>query len=96
MQREESAKQAFDALKEKHNGPSRASTFPLLTPDQHLTNPCFRDFKKHVARSIGWTAKRRKATTVEKVQYKHTRRVCLNERNRRAVRYRRAHHTLLI
>jgi hypothetical protein len=38
----------------------------LLKPPTHLTDPCWRDFKRFVASHAGWSAKRREATEEEK------------------------------
>lgn len=50
-----------------------AVQFELLTPDVHLTQPCFRDYKKHVLRHAGWSTQRIQATPEQRKQYKITR-----------------------
>jgi hypothetical protein len=54
---------AFDKL--RRSGPlSTHQTFDLLTPDIHLTNPSWKDFREKVHSYLGWTANRRLATQV--------------------------------
>ena len=61
--RESSARSAFLALRGQT---SSATTVELLEPSTHLTQPCWRDFKKFVSQHAGWSAKRRQATEDEK------------------------------
>lgn len=69
--REASARAAFDDALTKT--PGAATTLELLKPSTHLTQPCWRDFKKYVERHPGWSAKRRKASDAEKRQHGETR-----------------------
>ena len=39
---------------------------------QHLTGPCFRDFKKHVKAHPGWNAQQRRASVEDKAKYRPT------------------------
>ena len=48
-------------------------TVQLLKPSEHLTGLCWSTFAKYVKQSPGWTAKRREATSAEKVEHKETR-----------------------
>lgn len=45
--------------------PGSQHTFDLLTPDVHLTGPCFRDFGRYVRSNPGWTCKRIEANKSE-------------------------------
>jgi hypothetical protein len=69
--REASARAAFTALLATQS--SKASTVELLKPSTHLTQPCWRDFKKFVGQHAGWSAKRRQASDAEKRQHGETR-----------------------
>ena len=53
--------------------PGNKIVIPLTLPSFHLTQPCFRDLKKHVAKSSGWELKRSKCTAEEKKRHKVTR-----------------------
>ena len=68
--REEEARAAFKAVhgKAMANPPAAPTTYELLKPSTHLTQPCWRDLKKHIACHAGWSAKRRQATEAEKRQ----------------------------
>ena len=72
--REEAARAAFTALAGKTSG---ATTVELLKPSTHLTQPCWRDFKKFVGQHAGWSAKRRQATDDEKRQHGETRKAAV-------------------
>lgn len=73
LRREKVAIASFDALLEEQGTPSAKTTFPLLTPSNHLTHNCFTTFARHVRSHPGWFASRRKATPEEKAQYRETR-----------------------
>ena len=68
--RVEEARAAFKAVhgKAMANPPAAPTTYELLKPSTHLTQPCWRDLKKHIACHAGWSAKRRQATEAEKRQ----------------------------
>ncbi len=53
--------------------PGNKITIPLTLPNFHLTQPCFRDLKKHVIKSSGWELKRVVCTPAEKKLHKVTR-----------------------
>jgi len=53
--------------------PGNKIEVPLTLPTFHLTQPCFRDLKKHVVKSTGWDLKRIACTEQEKKQHKVTR-----------------------
>ena len=53
--------------------PAAATTYELLKPSTHLTQPCWRDVKKYIVSHPGWSAKRRQATEAEKRQHGETR-----------------------
>ena len=53
--------------------PGNKITIPLTMPHFHLTQPCFRDLKKHVVKSTGWDLKRVACTDAEKKKHKVTR-----------------------
>mmetsp|Transcript_13492 Transcript_13492/g.19213 ORF Transcript_13492/g.19213 Transcript_13492/m.19213 type:complete len:329 (+) Transcript_13492:63-1049(+) len=53
--------------------PGNKITIPLTLPNFHLTQPCFRDLKKHVVKSSGWDLKRVVCTPAEKKLHKVTR-----------------------
>lgn len=53
--------------------PANKITIPLTLPSFHLTQPCFRDLKKHVKESSGWDLKRVVCTPAEKKLHKVTR-----------------------
>ena len=38
--------------------PGSKITIPLTKPDFHLTQPCFRDLRKHVKKNPGWDLQR--------------------------------------
>ena len=73
--REQAARRAFEAAMAKvvEDAPTAPVTMQLLEPSTHLTQPCWRDFKKHVERYQGWSAKRRAASNAEKQQHGETR-----------------------
>ena len=53
--------------------PGNKIVIPLTMPNFHLTQPCFRDLKKHVIKSSGWELKRVVCTNEEKKLHKVTR-----------------------
>ena len=53
--------------------PGNKIVIPLTLPNFHLTQPCFRDLKKHVTKSSGWELKRVVCTNEEKKLHKVTR-----------------------
>ncbi len=53
--------------------PANKITIPLTLPSFHITQPCFRDLKKHVKESSGWDLKRVVCTPAEKKLHKVTR-----------------------
>ena len=67
--RENSARAAFEQLVLNNKTKTNAETVELLKPSTHLTQPCWRDFKKFVSNHAGWSAKRREATAAEKQQH---------------------------
>ena len=73
--REEQARAAFKDLhgKTMADKPAAATTYELLKPSTHLTQPCWRDVKKYIVSHPGWSAKRRQATEAEKRQHGETR-----------------------
>ena len=73
--REEQARAAFKDLhgKTMADAPAAATTYELLKPSTHLTQPCWRDVKKYIVSHPGWSAKRRQATEAEKRQHGETR-----------------------
>ena len=73
--REEQARSAFKDLHSKTMAemPAAATTYELLKPSTHLTQPCWRDVKKYIVSHPGWSAKRRQATDAEKRQHGETR-----------------------
>lgn len=72
--REEAARVAFTALVKETSTPT---TVELLKPSTHLTQPCWRDFKKFIGQHAGWSAKRRQATEAEKRQHGETRKAAV-------------------
>ncbi|KAJ1481443.1 hypothetical protein T484DRAFT_1899434, partial [Baffinella frigidus] len=62
--REHTARDRFKELADATpaNCSGAPQKFELLPPAFHLTNPCWRDFRNHVALREGWTATRRLAT----------------------------------
>ncbi len=77
LKREASAIALFDAhrlSKEASPTANDASTTQLLTPDQHLTEPCWKTFAAHVRRSEGWNVKKRRCSEEEKRAAGETRR----------------------
>ena len=73
--REDQARAAFKDLHDKTmaDKPAAATTYELLKPSTHLTQPCWRDVKKYIVSHPGWSAKRRQATEAEKRQHGETR-----------------------
>jgi len=69
--REEAARAAFKEVhgKTMADTPVSATTYELLKPSTHLTQPCWRDVKKYIVSHAGWSAKRRQATEAEKRQH---------------------------
>ena len=69
--REEEARAAFKEVHGKTTAspPAAATTYELLKPSTHLTQPCWRDVKKYIVSHAGWSAKRRQATEAEKRQH---------------------------
>ena len=53
--------------------PGNKIVIPLTLPSFHLTQPCFRDLKKHVQKSSGWELKRSVCSAEEKKRHKVTR-----------------------
>lgn len=53
--------------------PGDKITIPLLSPNDHLTGPCWRDFSKTVRWEHGWIAKRVAATNAQKAAFRETR-----------------------
>jgi len=63
--REASATKAFDDLRNTARS-VEVKTTRLLSPSDHLTAACYRDFSKHVKSFPGWRASRTMATEEEK------------------------------
>ena len=77
--REDQARAAFKDLHDKTmaDKPAAATTYELLKPSTHLTQPCWRDVKKYIVSHPGWSAKRRQATEAEKRQHGETRKAAV-------------------
>lgn len=83
QKREDAAKDQFDAhrreqqalqvIDSEHVQQALKEPTTLLQPAEHLTAPCWRDFKAHVKSFAGWEAKRTTATEAQKTAAKETR-----------------------
>ena len=75
MRREQQAKDAFTSLKAQahQDGVAHKTTFDLLPPSVHLTQPCWKTFRQFVTGHAGWSVSRTAATAVEKAEHKETR-----------------------
>ena len=83
QKREDAAKDQFDAHRREqqalqvidsaHVQQALKEPTTLLQPADHLTAPCWRDFKAHVKSFAGWEAKRTTATEAQKTAAKETR-----------------------
>ena len=75
--REEHAEAAFQRLKSTQeklpDGITEKTTFDLLAPSKHLTQPCYTSFRKYVMKHPGWSVVRKEATAEEKRAHKETR-----------------------
>lgn len=54
LARESSAKAKFDAIKSRAESSKSVTSFALLNPSEHLTDACFKDFRKYVLQNVGW------------------------------------------
>ena len=72
LRRERDALEIFDEYRiESSAHPNDAITDAILLPPWlHLTNPCWKTFRKYVSSFPGWTTKRRVATPEEKIAAK--------------------------
>lgn len=50
--------------------PGNIITIPLTKPNHHLTQPCYRDLRKHVKKNPGWDLKRIAISEEEKKSFK--------------------------
>ena len=75
MRREQQAKDAFTSLKAQahKDGVAHKTTFDLLPPSVHLTQPCWKTFRQFVTGHAGWSISRTAATAAEKAEHKETR-----------------------
>jgi len=58
--------QRFDALAPQH---TEDATLTFSTPEHHLTGAAFTAFRRHVAKCLGWRARRVEATPAERVTH---------------------------
>jgi len=71
LKREAEAFHKFDQLvAETLQTPEEPASGSLIGPELHLTDPCFKTFRKYVMRHPGWSVKRRLATEEEKSRAK--------------------------
>ena len=76
QRREDDAKARFQQRKVETEAapPSKKTTYDLLGPEVHLTQVCYKAFRKHVtATAPAWTVARTKATPEQKAAAKQTR-----------------------
>ena len=86
LKREAETREVFEKVLDEHdltiNDPSLITTleteahvveYPITTPSQHLTEPCWRDFKQFVSSFRGCSVTRLKATDEQKSQIPNVR-----------------------
>lgn len=75
QQRESEAHAAFREVRDEMEAaamdtePPQAQTRRILSPDQHLTSDCWRDFNRFVKSFDGWSASRKEATIDDAVKF---------------------------
>lgn len=80
QRREDQAKAAFLRLKQDTEAapPGKKTTYELLGPEVHLTQVCYKAFRKYVAANApAWTVVRVQATPEQKAAAKQTRKTAV-------------------